>query len=232
MTSSKQQELIYQWFAEPDAEQPNAIANAVAGSGKTTTCRIGFSHAPEKLMFYGVFGKKNEVEAKEKITDPRLTIKTWHAEGFSLGRNNWRNAKPDGDIEGDRLDYVAKGKLNDFPEARAQILKLVEFSKGQFVYPSREQLESLADESDIYFNGGFGGDVFALALAQIEESKNKNSQTKISFIDMVWLPLAMDWTRPRYQLVCCDEVQDLCPNQLAIARASVLPNGRMICVGD
>jgi hypothetical protein len=232
MTSSKQQELIYKWFAEPDANQPNAIANAVAGSGKTTTCRIGFSHAPEKNMFYGVFGKKNEVEAKEKITDPRLTIKTWHAEGFSLVRNVWRNAKPDSDIEGDRLDYVAKGKLNDFPEARAMILKLVEFSKGQFINPTREQLEALADEIDIYFNNGFVGDAFSLALAQIEESKNKNSQTKISFIDMVWLPLAMGWTMPRYPLVCCDEVQDLCPTQLMLARASVMPTGRMICVGD
>lgn len=231
MNASKQQKLIYQWFEGACKVQPNAIVNAVAGSGKTTTCRIGFSHAPEKHLFYGVFGKKNEIEAREKINDSRLKIKTWHSEGFELVRNNWRYAKLDSEIEEKRLDYVSNGILVGFHEAKAKILKLVEFAKGQFVSPSRGQLEFLAEEMNIYFDGD-ESDAITLTLAHIEESKNKNLKTGISFIDMVWLPLAMGWTCPKYELVCCDEVQDLCPNQLAIARASVLPSGRMMCVGD
>ena len=206
------------------------MIKARAGTGKTTTLKAAFEHAPEKRMAYFVFNKRNQLEAAEKIKDPRIDIKTLHSLGFSFVKQLWRNAKPDDEVEADRLDMVAKGSLNDFWEARGQILKLVSFAKNTFIAPTYDEVKQLADDRDIYFNGGFTGDGIQLCLDVLAESKNQDKKNRISFNDMVWLPCALNLVKPIYDLVSVDETQDMSVPQLEMVKGS--SRGRVAVVGD
>ena len=227
MNYSTEQTAIFDWFKSGTG---NLVIKARAGTGKTTTLKAAFEHAPEKRMAYFVFNRRNADEAKQKITDPRIDIKTLHSLGFSFVKNLWRNARADDEVEADRLDMVAKGSLNDFWEARGTILKLVSFAKNAFVNPSYDDVKNLADERDIYFNGGFTGDGIQLCLDVLEESKKQDSKNRISFNDMVWLPCALNLVRPIYDLVSVDETQDMSVPQLEMVRLS--SRGRVAVVGD
>jgi DNA helicase-2/ATP-dependent DNA helicase PcrA len=49
---------------------------------------------------------------------------------------------------------------------------------------------------------------------------------------MVWLPVAMKWARPRFDLVVVDEAQDMNLPQLTMASKAVREGGRVCVVGD
>jgi len=227
MNYSNEQSAIFNWFKSGTG---NVVVEAKAGTGKTTTLKTGFDYAPENRILYSVFNTRNKDEAMEKIKNSRVDIKTFHGLGYGFVRNLWRNARANDDVEADRLDLVSRGSLNDFWEARGQILKLVSFAKNTFINPSYADIQNLADERDIYFNGGFTGDGIQLCLDVLEESKKQDSKNRISFNDMVWLPCALNLVRPIYDLVACDETQDLNIPQLEMVKGS--SRGRVAVVGD
>jgi superfamily I DNA/RNA helicase len=66
----------------------------------------------------------------------------------------------------------------------------------------------------------------------MELSKERDPENRISFNDMVWLPVACNWTRAWYDLVCVDEAQDMNLPQLLMAKAACKPGGRVCVVGD
>jgi len=102
---SDEQKAIFAWFATGTG---NLVVQARAGTGKTTTIKQAFLHAPETgKLLYAVFNKKNQKEALEKITDPRVEVKTLHSLGFYFIKNVWRNAKPDDNVEFERIAAVA-----------------------------------------------------------------------------------------------------------------------------
>lgn len=229
---SEEQNAIFEWFRSGSG---SLVVRARAGTGKTTTIKAAFSQAPEQSMLYAVFNKKNQVEAVQAITDPRVDIKTLHAVGYSLIRAIWRNAKPDDEVEKDRA-RVACGKYAP-DEALGAVLRLVGFSKNLFVNPSEADLVDLADERGIDCEGweDDGWTVTRLAkcaLKVLELSRERDPEGRISFNDMVWLPVAQKWLHPSYDLVCIDEAQDMNLPQLIIARGVCRPGGRICVVGD
>lgn len=220
-------------FEEFRHGKQSVIVRARAGTGKSTTIKVGFSQAPEARMLYAVFNKKNQVEAQREITDPRVDVLTLHALGFRFIRGIWSNGKPDDDVEKYRV-AVACG--NDSPdEVRSQVLKLVGFVKNQCVAPSLDDVLDIADERGIETpeHEDFGWTVKRLALCVLkvlELSKVRDTEGRISFNDMVWLPVACGWVRACYDMVCIDEAQDMNLPQLLMARGA--SRGRVIVVGD
>ncbi len=233
MVWSDEQRAIFEWFA---VGQGNLIVQARAGTGKTTTIKQAFSYAPESSILYAVFNKKNQREAEAKISDHRVDVKTLHALGYAYIRNVWGKAKPDdeGDVEWDRIRKV---ELNIPHDVASVVKRLVGFAKNQFINPSLRDLVQLAEDRDCVVDD-FGSaawnvaKIASIALAVLEESKQPDPQGRISFDDMVWLPLAMGWVRPWYQLVAIDEAQDMNVPQLMMAIKAVRPGGRVVVVGD
>ena len=111
-------------FAHFKSGAGNLSIKARAGTGKTTTIKAAFEHAPESRILYAVFNKRNQKEAEEKITDSRVEVKTLHSLGYAFIKRVWRNAKPDDDVETDRI-LKACPQFRDNREAVASILKLV-----------------------------------------------------------------------------------------------------------
>ena len=101
MNWSDEQQAIFGFFAEGTG---HLVVEAFAGTGKTTTIKEAFTHAPENRMLYAVFNKRNQKEAEAKITDRRVEVKTLHSLGYALIKRVWPNAKPDNDIETERQD--------------------------------------------------------------------------------------------------------------------------------
>jgi hypothetical protein len=230
---SDEQLAIYNWFATGEG---NLVVQARAGTGKTTTIKQAFTHAPEADMLYAVFNKKNQKEAAAKISDVRVDVKTLHGLGFSFICSVWRNSKPDSRVEYDRICSIER----DIPDDAAQAVeKLLGFAKNQFVNPTLADLEQLCDERDIFTScedeeaGCWNTAKLArVTFKAMEAAKTKDSAGRISFDDMVWLPMAMNWVRPRYDLVVIDEAQDMNVPQLLMARGACRKGGRVCVVGD
>lgn len=228
---SVEQNEIFNWFATGAGA---LVIQARAGTGKTTTIKAAFEKAPESRMLYAVFNKKNQVEAAAKIADPRVDIKTLHSLGFSFILSMWPGVKPDGAVEFDR---VRGGQ--DYPsDAVVAAVKLVGFAKNLLVNPTIEHLVAIANDrgidcgEDLEEAGYTVGKIASMAMAAMERAKVRDSRGRISFDDMVWLPVAMGWARPRYDLVVVDEAQDMNLPQLLMARAAVRSGGRICIVGD
>jgi len=221
---SNEQQLIFDWFKSGTGA---LVVKARAGTGKTTTIKAAFEHAPEDRILYAVFNKKNQLEAQEKIKDPRVEVKTLHSLGFAYIKRIWRNARPDPEVEIDRVNSCAD--FSDCPEERGAVLKLIGFAKNTCIAPVRADLERICQEQDIEFLRMDGIDI---ALSAIERAKQQDKRDRISFDDMVWLPVAMGWVRPWYGLVCIDEAQDMNLPQLIMARNAVAKDGRIVVIGD
>lgn len=230
MNWSSEQSAIFSFFASGAG---NMVVQARAGTGKTTTIKEAFSHAPEARILYAVFNKKNQKEAEAKIQDPRVEVKTLHSLGFAFIKRVWRNAKPDDEVEFDRaeLSCGTNFSLRMDKEFVSSIVRLVGFLKNTKLNPSQADAYEVAESEDI-LSGDRQRDenLVCLALRVLEISKTPDAQGRISFNDMVWLPVAMNWVRPWYNLVCVDEAQDMNLPQLMMARGA--SSGRVVVVGD
>ena len=229
MQFSNEQQAIFDWFKS--SESKNLVIKARAGTGKTTTIKAAFEHAPEARILYAVFNKRNQKEAESKITDPRVDVKTLHSLGYAYIRANIRNAKPDDSVEYDRVEKVLADKLmTPSKQLVALVVELVGFCKNQLISYTDEEIAKIALEREIDF--GDKTDGIELARLVLDESKVPREDGRISFNDMVWLPIVNNYATGRYNLVCIDEAQDMNILQLTMAQRAALPGGRIVVVGD
>lgn len=229
---SAEQLAIFGWFRDGSG---SLVVRARAGTGKTTTIKAAFPLAPEAAMLYAVFNKKNQVEAQAVISDPRVDVLTLHALGYRFIRQVWSNARPEASVETDRCRAAAGEHAPD--EVVFALRKLVGFAKNLHVSPSVEDLLAICDWQSIscpeFDSIGWTAPRFAEAgLAALELARRRDPAGRISFDDMVWLPVAMGWVRPSYDLVCVDEAQDMNSPQLLIALGAAKSGGRVCVVGD
>jgi hypothetical protein len=230
---SDEQTAIFSWFSTGTG---NMVVQARAGTGKTTTIKEAFNHAPESGgLLYAVFNKKNQVEAQEKITDGRVEVKTLHSLGYFFIKRVWVDAKPEDNVEFDRIETVAPGLPE---EITTQVVKLVGFCKNTFVnVPSLNEVLELADARNICAPDDLEAAFPPAKLSQIAIdvlrcSLEKDGMGRISFNDMVWLPVAAGWVKPTFSLVVVDEAQDMNMPQLLMAERSCKAGGRICIVGD
>jgi len=229
MKWSQEQEAVFEWFANPAMRARALVVRARAGTGKTTTIKAAFERAPEQRMLYCVFNKKNQIEAEAKIRDPRVQVKTLHSLGYSYIRRQWPMAKADGRVEFARVDRACPNCGDEF---KGDVRKLVSLAKNLLQVPSIDSLAQLADDWGL----GEADAVDAMAASayavMAESLKGPDAQGRISFDDMVWLPVAARLVRPWFDLVVVDECQDMNVNQLMMARGACRSNGRICVVGD
>lgn len=231
---SAEQLAIFEWFS---AGTGHRVVKARAGTGKSTTIKQGLLIARESRRLYAVFNKKNQREAVEKINHPQIDVLTLHGLGFRFIRNFWRNAKPDDYVEMDRILAASPGIPEDPANA---VERLVGFAKNSFIgMPLPEMLFALANDRGIFSgleapeDGGWTvGKLALVAYDAMKAAFTRDSQGRISFNDMVWLPVAQNWVKPCYDLVCVDEAQDMNLPQLEMATRACTPEGRICVVGD
>lgn len=252
MEWSHYQEAI---FAEVENGTGHLVVEALAGSGKTATAVELINRIPRKeRILFTAFNKAIAEELSRRIQNARCDILTLHALGlkavaryrFTASRNvnakriwPWIEELLGTRYEPGTADAFLAERLGDHNlphraarveyETRAALKQLVSLSKNMLASTPQASAEIAAD---------FDLDPYPYSplelghMAQHLMDRAAEDETEIDFDDMVWLPAACDMTPPQYDVVVVDELQDMNPCQLWLARRALKKGGRFIGVGD
>lgn len=236
---------------------PHLIVEARAGTGKTTTlveglkrlkgCPTpGFVPSPQQAAVFDSIclsaGKVNSIcfvafnksiaEELKRRVPAGCEAMTMHGMGFrAVTRAMGRQEPTDWAVR----DHIAAELGRDGRELGRDpkwmlIVKateeLVSLCKMNLSATDEQSLDMLARHYDVELNGG-KGEVYRLVPLILERCKQPKG--KISYDDMIWLPVVLGLPVTKYDMLLVDEAQDLNRCQQALAK---LAGKRLILCGD
>ena len=233
---STQQKDIFDFFANG---RGNLVVRARAGTGKTTTIIEAVNYAPhESAILLAAFNKRIATELSKRLAASNVEAKTLHALGFAFIRRAWSNVKVDATVDVDRARAACGGK-NAPDEIVALVKKLAALLKN--MEPFAMALHKVANianlfdcvpEADWAPQGWDLDAVCTAAIAARDAAKDRDDTGRISFDDMIFIPLANNFARAWFSMVVVDEAQDMNYAQLLLAQKACKRNGRIVVVGD
>jgi len=217
----------------------NAVVEAVAGSGKTTTIVESM-----KLL---AFGKRALFLAFNKaIADvlrqrcPRnATASTFNSFGWRLCRNRYRSVQ----FESRKVDIILRGSVFDMEQRnsrnlyythRAAIRKLVDLLRCHAVLSDADVAGWVPEFCKKFSIEAPYTDASFLEL--VEEAYYYTLSTRaqmMDYADQVFVPVLDSIQLPRFDMVFVDEGQDMNPVQIELVRRMAAVNGtRVVAVAD
>lgn len=233
-TPSKYQRSVYSYIK---LGKGNAVIDAVAGSGKSTTIVNALRLIPgNKSILFLAFNKSIVEELKQKIGNlPNVEVSTLHSLGcraiVKKTKAKISNYKYSEYISGRIEDGTLQGELYErlIPSDRVtwkrNILQLVDLGRVNLTSDVNSLREVAAKyDLDIVDNE-------IERAVEIIEWGRLNSK-KIDFTDMIYFPCVMDIPMKKFDWVFIDECQDLNAAQRSMFLKCVGNGGRWIAVGD
>lgn len=225
---SKYQERIFNHVGNSDK---NLVVNATAGSGKTTTILDSLNFLldiEEKSILFLAFNKSIAEELQKRLPKS-VKASTIHSAGFSILRKNNPKAKMNADkIRGIIEDLQSNW---DIPSEKIQffnrIEKLVELSRHSWF--DGFELKDITNLAELY-DVEIENEEDKLAFEVFEKSV-KDTKT-FDFTDMVFMPIYHNYDFHKYDIVFCDEVQDLSATERKVFLNLVSSTGKFVAVGD
>lgn len=220
----------------------NAILEAVAGAGKTTTILEGMSYM-EGRVWFGVYNKKMATEIKGKIMRhpelrgrPGLYSATFHSAGYSALRFAF-GKRYNLEVSDKKVISILRSFLPPHSEYMGPAASAVSMAKNRgigAVAPDTDQSWlDMIDNYGIADQLPEGSDVGKLIDISRQALKLSNDQLDvIDYDDMVYLPLFRKLKMLQHEWVLVDEAQDTNPTRRAMAKALLAPGGRFVAVGD
>lgn len=211
----------------------NALVEAVAGSGKTTTIVKALQFTPEdaKVAFVA-FNVAIANELKDRAPN-HVQVSTLH----SLGLKNisaWLGTKPK--VDDNKVFNILEAVLDlydrDSPDwdLVSPLKKMVSLAKATLIDPENHvEIDMMCDRYGIELNG-YGPKLFSLLPIILEKCKRLTGL--VDFDDMIWLPIALNIGCEQFDFLMVDEAQDLNAAQIQLVLKSIKPGGRVIAVGD
>ena len=222
----------------------NAILEAVAGAGKTTTILEGMAHM-EGRVWFGVYNKKMAVEIKGKIMRhpelrgrPGLYSATFHSAGYSALRFAFgkRYTLEVNDKKVIRIlrEMAATTSIEEYIGAAVASVSMAKNRGIGPVTPDTDQnWETMIENYDLSRSLPEGAKISKLIDICREALKRSNDNLDvIDYDDMVYLPLVRKLKMLKHEWVMVDEAQDTNPTRRALARELLAPGGRFVAVGD
>lgn len=216
----------------------NALVQACAGSGKTTTlCLVAGALTGRAIAL--AFNKKIEVELNSRFKRDSLPIeaRTVHSIGLNAFTRRFGRASVDGQKLKNLLSKVADEKTQKM--YGSFICKLVNLAKdeGIGIFSS---IEDIGEWNRIATHHGLELDsdsesasVEEAYMLSIELLKASNNELKqLDFSDMIYLPLLLNCPFDKYDFVLVDECQDLSKIRQALVKSLFHKTTRAIFVGD
>lgn len=234
---SKYQQAIFD-FAK--AGRGSATIDAVAGSGKTTTCIKTLDYVPKHekthmLAFNAsIAGKlKQEVPAHVKAS-------TFHSAGFGALMRKTGNRNYD--IRGNKMSQIMGDLLSakEMSKYGGFLNKLTNFAKsegvGAIVPDEPSSYEYIIEHHDMVLEDENGGvsEEEAIGLAQklLRASETWAQKGIIDFGDQLLLPVKYDMPMFKNDWLFVDEAQDQSPIRMALAKKMLRRGGHYVAVGD
>lgn len=235
-TPSKYQQRIYDFIEQGTG---NAVINAVAGSGKTTTLINLLERVPatSRVLFLA-FNKSIVEELKIKTSRfSNVDVKTLHSLGWSALRRQFTIE----DINNSKYrQYVSEQlksgaytptrelSLEEKTEYRSNVLDLIDLARVNLCQ-SAEEVVGVARKHGLFFHDN----EVQLALNAIVWGRSEGGLATVDFTDMVYLPCYFKELRFfKYDLVLIDECQDLNAAQRTLFLKTIKWSGRFVAVGD
>jgi DNA helicase-2/ATP-dependent DNA helicase PcrA len=239
---SPAQQDYFDWVVDG---RGNAILEAVAGAGKTTTILNGVVRM-EGRIWLGVYNKKMADELKGKVArnadlrDRRgLYISTFHSAGYSALRFAFSkmNALQVDDKKVKKIVKRMAGTSEELFAMAGAIPAIISMAKNRGIGPvvpdtdknwtdmlyTYDLTNALPAEYDMNLLLDACREVLAISNADL---------STVDFDDMVYLPLQRKLRMLQHEWVIVDEAQDTNPTRRAMAAALLAPGGRFIAVGD
>lgn len=231
---SKYQQAVYTYILKG---RGNAVVDAVAGSGKSTTIVNALKIIPNnKSILFLAFNKSIVEELKKKIGDlPNVEISTLHSLG---ARAVLRATKAN--INGGKYRQYITQRIEDGTLQSESYSKFSPADKITWKNNICDLLDlarvNLVDDAKSIEELSFKHDIDVIdneisCVLQIMEWGKKNV-AEIDFTDMIYFPNVMRIYMNKYDWVFIDECQDLNAAQREMFLKCVKPNGRWVAVGD
>ncbi len=244
---SPQQADILSWIRN---ESGNAVIEAVAGAGKTTTLIQIMRVAAEKGDTVGFFSFAKRIvdeiaakaaNLKSDMVNQNVTIGTMHSIGFKAVRNAYARTRVEGKGWKEKKNYILAESLrihNDLHKFCAAavgkaksagigiVCALDDRAAWDKIIAHYDLEDLLPGESNIPMS-----EAIATAI-QLLQSHNDSVHQIIDFDDMIYIPALKGLKLPQYDIVLNDEAQDTNLLRLAMLRLMIRPGGRIVSVGD
>jgi DNA helicase II / ATP-dependent DNA helicase PcrA len=208
----------------------NAIIEAVAGSGKTTTIVEAINRVPAtQSAIFLAFNKSIADELKAR----GVNAKTFHslccgAAMRALGCNTV-NANKSFELMRKHFSEDENFKYSSFVTQLVGLGKQV--GVGCLVPDTQQVWYDIIDHHDMEPEKENTSITRAMEIAS-ELLTLSNSSNMIDFDDMLYIPVLMGLSLPKFYFIFVDEAQDTNAIQRAILRKIMGPRSRMVAVGD
>jgi DNA helicase II / ATP-dependent DNA helicase PcrA len=253
-TPSKNQQSVFDFITDGTG---NAVVQAVAGSGKTTTILNALKKIPaDKQVLFCAFSREIAKELKERTEGiANVTVKTLHGYGYSALMKYESGIK----IDNYKYSKMLRNILQYLQTGKSQSILEYGFKKEQIAnFPFLNVTEEETTDTKNYYQRVL--DLCSLArlnivntVEQIEDIAYKykieliNGEAKramqlmrlgeyytatVDYTDMVYLPIKLNLKTWQYDWVFVDECQDLNTAQRNLFQKAIKPNGRFVAVGD
>lgn len=230
---------IFDWITNGSG---NAIVNAVAGSGKSTTLMHGIGKVPAgKTCVYLAFNKAVATEFEVKLRSAG-TIEACKVQTIN-GLGHGALIKKLGRVRLDEHKYrnIAKtmAEATQLPEGwdvrkyTNALLELTSHTMSSLTDPTdTDAMNNLVDHTGTEVPNDFEAFRAVQTIIQMGIDLATNQQL-VGFDDQIFLPAKFGWEVSQYDFVMVDECQDLSIAKLAlVTRAIKGRGGRALFVGD
>ena len=235
---SARQEAI---FKEIQHGTGHIVAEAVAGSGKTTTMEKALNYVPMGKTVCYIAYNKHIVETMRQRVPKNVRVVTCHSMGLSAISNSFlvrQGQRPV--VDGNKLHLILNSLLqtkyvslnqSQTNDLRPLIKKLIPLYKATLLEVSKENTEFLMDRYNLEDASELGINFITTIIADTLMQCKIQVQT-IDFDDMIWYPIIYNLRLQQYDIIFADELQDMNKSQIELALKAVSQNGRFVGVGD
>lgn len=235
MTASTYQENIYDWVSNATG---NAIVNAKAGSGKTTTAVNAVDRMRGDVIMLA-FNKKIANELQSRLINmglPNASAATFHSESLksltkAKGKIVVNNSKVYNFVE----YFTQEGELM---KCRKAIMDMVRFAKeygfGVAGCPSINDdaaWVNIIQHNDIDIDADVSLETIISLCKKVLELNNLDVKS-IDFTDMLYFPLLFDIDMIQYDWIIVDEAQDTNVCRKLLLKKMLKTTGRLMAIGD
>jgi DNA helicase-2/ATP-dependent DNA helicase PcrA len=236
---SQYQADIFDWISNGTG---NAIVNAVAGSGKSTTLKEGISYVPAgKTVVYLAFNKSVQVEFERKIAGSeagaRCQVKTLNGLGHGALLRKLGKVRLDEHKYRNICKTIAEAtQLPDGWDVKKYtnaLLELTSHTMSSLTDPTdTDAMNNLVDHTGTEVPNDFEAFRHVKQIVELGIDLAINQQL-VGFDDQIFLPAKFGWEVSMFDFVMVDECQDLSVAKLAlVTRAIKGKSGRALFVGD
>jgi superfamily I DNA/RNA helicase len=229
---SKYQKAVYTFIKKC---RGNAVIDAVAGSGKTTTIVNALKLIPkDKNVLFLAFNKSIVDELKIKIGNlENVEVRTLHSLGASSILRTLHSSIDNTKYSRKFNDDLKEGYISPSSDLSKEKLGEWKTNIKQLVNIGRVNLvNNINDLNDLAYKYNlFIVDNECEVSMSLIKWGTKNYEY-IDFTDMIYLPNVLDVRVNKYDYVFIDECQDLNASQRNLFLKCIKKNGRFIAVGD